>query len=36
VPKRFEIRTGLPREDSGRIFKRQLRAPYWEAVGRRT
>ena len=26
---------GLPREDSGKIFKRKLREPYWEAAGRR-
>ena len=24
----------LPREDSGKMFKRKLRAPYWESVGR--
>ena len=24
----------LPREDSGKIFKRKLRAPYWEKAGR--
>jgi hypothetical protein len=24
----------LPREDSGKIFKRKLRAPYWEQAGR--
>ena len=30
---RFE--TGLPREDSGKIMKRKLRDPYWEATGRR-
>jgi long-chain acyl-CoA synthetase len=24
----------LPREDSGKIFKRKLRAPYWENAGR--
>ncbi|MEQ8814681.1 MAG: acyl-CoA synthetase [Thalassobaculum sp.] len=35
VPRHFEIRTGLPREDSGKIFKRRLRDPYWEAEGRR-
>jgi long-chain acyl-CoA synthetase len=34
VPKRIEFRTELPREDSGKIFKRRLRAPYWEKVGR--
>jgi long-chain acyl-CoA synthetase len=35
VPKHIEIRHGLPREDSGKIFKRRLRDPYWEAAGRR-
>ncbi|MHC4046817.1 acyl-CoA synthetase [Bradyrhizobium sp. 23AC] len=35
VPKHIEIRTGLPREDSGKIFKRRLRDPYWAAAGRK-
>jgi long-chain acyl-CoA synthetase len=35
VPKHIEIQTGLPREDSGKIFKRRLRDPYWEQAGRR-
>ncbi|HEX6959605.1 MAG TPA: acyl-CoA synthetase [Ferrovibrio sp.] len=34
VPKIVEVVTGLPREDSGKIFKRKLRAPYWEQAGR--
>jgi long-chain acyl-CoA synthetase len=34
VPKQVEFQTGLPREDSGKIFKRKLRAPYWEKAGR--
>lgn len=34
LPRRIEIRRGLPREDSGKIFKRRLRAPYWEGSGR--
>ena len=34
VPKVIEFRRELPREDSGKIFKRQLRAPYWAHVGR--
>jgi long-chain acyl-CoA synthetase len=34
VPKLIEFRDGLPREDSGKIFKRKLRAPYWEKAGR--
>ena len=35
VPKRIEIQHDLPREDSGKIFKRRLRDPYWERAGRR-
>lgn len=35
VPNRIEIRSGLPREDSGKIFKRRLRDPYWQGAGRR-
>ena len=35
VPRRIEIRADLPREDSGKIFKRRLREPYWEGMGRR-
>jgi long-chain acyl-CoA synthetase len=34
VPKLIRFERGLPREDSGKIFKRKLRAPYWEKVGR--
>ena len=34
VPKVIEFRSELPREDSGKIFKRKLRAPYWEKTGR--
>jgi long-chain acyl-CoA synthetase len=35
VPKHIEIQANLPREDSGKIFKRRLRDPYWEQAGRR-
>jgi long-chain acyl-CoA synthetase len=35
VPKHVEIQAELPREDSGKIFKRRLRDPYWERAGRR-
>jgi long-chain acyl-CoA synthetase len=35
VPKRIEFCGALPREDSGKIYKRKLRAPYWERTGRR-
>jgi long-chain acyl-CoA synthetase len=34
VPKAMEIQSNLPREDSGKIFKRRLRDPYWAAAGR--
>lgn len=34
VPKRIEIQADLPREDSGKIFKRRLRDPFWAAAGR--
>jgi long-chain acyl-CoA synthetase len=29
-----EFRDSLPREDSGKIFKRRLRDPYWAGRGR--
>jgi long-chain acyl-CoA synthetase len=35
VPRQIEIRDALPREDSGKIFKRRLRDPYWAQAGRR-
>ena len=35
VPRIIEIGRDLPREDSGKIFKRKLRDPFWQAVGRR-
>jgi long-chain acyl-CoA synthetase len=35
VPKHLEILKNLPREDSGKIFKRRLRDPYWDRAGRR-
>ncbi len=34
VPKHIEIARELPREDSGKIFKRRLRDPYWAKAGR--
>lgn len=34
VPRLIEFATELPREDSGKIFKRKLREPYWAAAGR--
>ena len=35
VPKVVAFHDELPREESGKIFKRRLRAPYWEKSGRR-
>ena len=35
VPRRIEVQRNLPREDSGKIFKRRLRDPYWQGQGRR-
>jgi long-chain acyl-CoA synthetase len=35
VPRLVEFRPELPREDSGKIFKRKLREPYWADSGRR-
>jgi long-chain acyl-CoA synthetase len=35
VPRAVEIHAELPREESGKIFKRRLREPYWAKAGRR-
>jgi len=35
VPKRVELAAELPREDSGKIFKRKLREPFWAGLDRR-
>jgi long-chain acyl-CoA synthetase len=35
VPRVITFHAELPREESGKIFKRRLRAPYWEKAGRR-
>ena len=35
LPRCIEFRTDLPREDTGKIFKRKLRDSYWEHAGRR-
>jgi long-chain acyl-CoA synthetase len=35
VPRHITFHASLPREESGKIFKRRLRDPYWEALGRR-
>ena len=34
VPRTVQFSAALPREDSGKIFKRKLREPYWENAGR--
>ncbi|HYF19595.1 MAG TPA: AMP-binding protein [Ramlibacter sp.] len=34
VPRRIEFAASLPREESGKIFKRKLRERYWEGAGR--
>jgi long-chain acyl-CoA synthetase len=35
VPRTVTFHASLPREDSGKIFKRLLREPYWRAAGRK-
>ncbi len=35
VPKHIEFHDALPREDTGKIFKKQLRSRHWEHAGRR-
>jgi len=35
VPRVIEFSDALPREESGKIFKRRLRDPYWKETGRR-
>jgi long-chain acyl-CoA synthetase len=35
VPKRVEFALVLPREDSGKIFKRKLREPFWAGLDRK-
>lgn len=30
IPRRIEMRTSLPRNASGKVLRRELRAPYWE------
>jgi len=34
IPRTVEFVRELPREDSGKIFKRKLRDPYWQKTGR--
>jgi len=35
VPRRIDFHAALPREDSGKIFKRRLRDPFWQDAGRK-
>ena len=35
IPRLVVFHDDLPREDSGKIFKRKLRAPYWDKAGRK-
>ncbi|KQP18794.1 long-chain fatty acid--CoA ligase [Pseudorhodoferax sp. Leaf265] len=35
IPRLFQFHAQLPREDSGKIFKRRLREPFWEGLGRK-
>ena len=35
VPKQVDFHAELPREDSGKIFKRKLREPFWAGLDRR-
>lgn len=35
IPRRVDFSADLPREDSGKIFKRKLREPFWEGLERR-
>ncbi|MDP6706734.1 MAG: acyl-CoA synthetase [Alphaproteobacteria bacterium] len=35
LPRLIAFHDDLPREDSGKIFKRKLREPYWQDAGRR-
>ena len=34
IPRRIEFVDSLPREDTGKIFKRKLREPFWQGMGR--
>ena len=34
IPRHIEVRDELPREESGKIFKRRLRDPYWQGSAR--
>ena len=34
VPRSFDVVETMPRSEAGKLVKRQLRNPYWEAAGR--
>lgn len=34
VPRSFDVVAEMPRSEAGKLVKRQLRTPYWEAAGR--
>lgn len=34
IPREITFHSAMPREDTGKIFKRKLRQPYWDAAGR--
>ena len=34
IPRRIELCSTLPREDTGKIFKRKLKEPFWQGTGR--
>jgi long-chain acyl-CoA synthetase len=35
VPRTFDVVEAVPRSEAGKLLKRQLRAPYWEGMGRK-
>jgi long-chain acyl-CoA synthetase len=35
LPRTVDFVTAMPREDTGKIFKRKLREPYWSGSARR-
>jgi long-chain acyl-CoA synthetase len=35
VPRSYDVVAEMPRSEAGKLVKRQLRAPYWEAAGRK-
>jgi len=35
VPRQVVFHERLPREESGKIFKRRLRDPFWQNAGRK-